>query len=501
MNPLKLEPILEMAAVLASQDDFQEVLRIIAQKASGLLEAETVLIHMINPRTHKTIKTIYKESRNASEKQYQFIHTYFSGWVIDHKSGFYSKDIKNDTRFKIELFKNIDLATVMCTPLRIEGIIIGTLLVINQAGGKIFNKDDFRYLENFSAVASPFLRNIQKIEDYFSQKMPENTLLNKYKGCGLLGRSKPFIELLRSIDAAANCDTRVLLQGKSGTGKELVAKAIHNFSNRNTQKFVAIDCGAIPEHLIESELFGHIKGAYTGALSSRTGLFEEADKGTLFMDEISNLPMELQAKLLRVLQEGEIRPLGSNTTRKVDVRVISASSESLREQVQKQQFREDLFYRLMVYPVNIPLLQERQEDIPLLANHFLNRFSREQHKKAESFHEEIIDFMKHHPWSGNIRELENFVERMVTLIPQNKKQIDKTLLPPEFRNELKKVRENSNDLKSDKSLGDIMAGYEKELLRQTLIAHNWNQSSAAKDLGIHESSLRYKMQKYKIKKS
>jgi len=349
-------------------------------------------------------------------------------------------------------------------------------------------------------VASPFLRNVQKIEAYFSQKIPEDTLLIKYKACGLLGKSKSFVELLRAIEAAAGSDTRVLLEGKSGTGKELVAKAIHDFSQRNAHKFVAIDCGAISENLIESELFGHVKGAFTGAMTSRTGLFEEANNGTLFMDEISNLPMELQAKLLRVLQENEIRPLGSNTTHQVNVRIISASSEPLRELVNQQKFREDLFYRLMVYPVMIPSLEERQADIPLLANHFIKLYSKQQNKQVERFDEPVIDFIKHHDWTGNIRELENFVERMVTLASKNQTQIDVGLLPSEFLDELKMMQKTRNKVRETRSLTEILNTQEKQIIHQTLVNHKWNQSSAAKTLGIDESTLRYKMKKFGIKK-
>jgi transcriptional regulator with GAF, ATPase, and Fis domain len=500
MNPLKLESILEMANVLASQSDFHEILRIVTEKASDLLKAETTLIMMINPRTRETIKTVYKETREQYKQRSQFIHTYFCGWVITHDSGFYSENIQEDARFEKELLKNMTLKSVMCTPLRVEGVIIGVLLVLNQSEGQSFYNDDFEYLEKFTAVASPFLRNVQKIEAYFSQKIPEDTLLIKYKVCGLLGKSKPFVELLRAIEAAAGCDARVLLQGKSGTGKELIAKAIHDFSKRNSHKFVAIDCGAISENLIESELFGHVKGAFTGAMNSRTGLFEEANNGTLFMDEISNLPMELQAKLLRVLQENEIRPLGSNTIRKVNVRIISASSEPLKELVNKQKFREDLFYRLMVYPVIIPSLEERQEDIPLLANHFIKLYAKQQNKQVKRFDESIIDFIKHHDWTGNIRELENFVERVVTLASKNQTQIDVGLLPPEFRYELKMMQKNRNQVQKTRSLAEILNTQEKQIVHQTLVNHKWNQSSAAKALGIDESTLRYKMKKYKIKK-
>jgi len=207
--------------------------------------------------------------------------------------------------------------------------------------------------------------------------------------------------------------------------------------------------------------------------------------------------MEVQAKLLRVLQEGEIRRLGSNTTYKVNVRVISAASASLKEMVHDKQFREDLFYRLMVYPIHVPALEERKEDIPLLANHFMRIFSKQQNKEIENFHEEVIDLMKSHPWEGNIRELENFVERVVTMTPQNRKQIDSKLLPSEFYTELKNMK-NTNQI--TKSLDESVADFEKEQIKKVLINYNWNQSRAARALQISEQTIRYKMQKLGIKK-
>lgn len=496
----KTDTLIDLARNLCLQNEFEDILRITSQTLSGLVKAEKTLIMMINPQTLETLKTIFRDGETTEDDDYHVLHVSISGWVIKHKEALISEDIRSDPRFRKGVFADVKIKSVLCIPLRCESVLFGTISVFRDNHTNSFTADDLNHMEQAAVVVSPFLRNVQKIENYFQPQIPKETILLKYREHGLLGKSQRFIDLLRTIDAAAKSDTRVLLQGKSGTGKELVAKAIHNFSKRNTQKFIAIDCGAVPEHLIESELFGHVKGAFTGASGSRTGLFEEANKGTLFMDEISNLPLELQAKLLRVLQEGEIRPLGSNTTRKIDVRIISASSESLRGLVDQHQFREDLFYRLMVYPVNMPMLEERREDIPLLANHFLKQFAKEQNKKATSFHEEIIDFMKHHPWTGNIRELENFIERMVTLTPQNSKRINSDLLPSEYRTELKNLRISKKQDEKRKPLIEIVSDQEKQLLKQTLIDHQWNQSAAAKVLGIHESTLRYKIQKYNIKR-
>jgi transcriptional regulator with PAS, ATPase and Fis domain len=377
---------------------------------------------------------------------------------------------------------------------------IGTLLLLNNEGNCSFTEDDLSLIEKFSAIVSPFLHYTQDISQYFISPLPKQVLLNKYSALGLLGKSRKFIELLQAIEAAAKCDVRILLEGESGTGKELVARAIHKLSSRNQNKFVAIDCGAIQLNLVESELFGHIKGAFTGASIDRKGLFEEANGGTLFMDEINNLPVDMQSKLLRVLQDEEIRPVGSNQTKKVNVRIITASSSSLLKMVNEKNFREDLYYRLNVYPIYVPSLKDRVEDISFLADHFLKKFSIEQEKEIEGIHEEVLDFMKMRYWAGNIRELENFIERLVTLTDKKQKIIDRKILPPEILKELKKIKKTYESISITKSLSESLKEYEEQLIRKTLIDCNWNQSKAARALNISEHDIRYKMMKLKISK-
>ena len=498
MNESKLESLIELASVLAKQNDFHETLRLVTEEASGLLKAETTLIMMINPRTRETVKTLYKDVEESENEPYKFVHAYLSGWTIANNTGFLSENIREDSRFNKELFKDINLQSVMCVPFTVEGIIIGTLLLLNKLEGYIFTESDFLFLKKFTTIVSPYLRDVQKIQQYFVAPLPQETLLKKYEAHGLLGKSKKFIQLLQTIESAARCDVRVLLDGQSGTGKELIAKAIHQYSSRNNHKFIAVDCGAIPANLIESEFFGHVKGAFTGANFSRKGLLEEANGGTFFMDEINNLPMELQAKLLRFLQESEIRPIGSNETHKVDVRIIAASSASLRQLVEDQKFREDLFYRLYVYPISVPSLNERCEDIPLLANYFLKKYSLEQKKKTEMFHEEILNFLKYHSWSGNIRELENFVERLVTLAPPEMQVINASILPTDFQEEWKKAEAISPKYDLNNSLENNLTEYEKKLIMKVLNECNWNQSEAARQLNISETTIRYKMNKLGI---
>jgi len=490
------DALFDLADVLSRQSDFQEILRLVTQKASDLINADVAVIMMINPKTRHTLKTIHREGKNADEQKIHFIQTNVSGWVIDNKASFVTSNLQKDKRFRNNLFKGFPVQSVACVPLKTECVIIGTLLLISPNKSP-YSDRDLLFLEKLAILVSPVLKNVQRVEQYFTSPVAKENLLRKYEVHGLLGKSEKFVELLQSIEAAAHCDVRVLLEGKSGTGKELVARAIHGFSDRADRSFVAIDSGAISPHLMESELFGHVKGAFTGATTARKGLFEEAHTGTLFMDEITNLPLDLQAKLLRVLQENEVRPIGSNTTRTVDVRIIAATSRSLKEMVEQETFREDLYYRLLVYPIHIPSLQEREEDIPILANHFMRIFSRQQNKAIEHFHEEVVDFMKARSWPGNIRELENFIERVVILAPKECKQITAKMLPSELQEEIKRVKKSQ---KMSVSLTESLAEFEASLIRNALEENRWNQSRAARALGISEQTMRYKMHKLKIRK-
>lgn len=495
----KLESLIELAQTLGQQSDYEEVLRLVVEKASTLVNSDAVLLMMINPKTRSTIRTIYGE-KNTEDEQNHFVHTNISGWVILNNSSLLSPDIKSDNRFRKRLFDKARAKSAICVPFKVENIIIGTLLLLNNETSCPFTEGELSLIENFSAIASPFLHCTQTIAQYFISPLPRQALFSKYALLGLLGKSKKFIELLQAIEAAARCDVRILLEGESGTGKELVARAVHKLSSRSQNRFVAIDCGAIQPNLVESELFGHMKGAFTGASTNRKGLLEEANGGTLFMDEVNNLPVDMQSKLLRVLQDEEIRPVGSNQTRKINVRILTASSSSLHKLVAERNFREDLYYRLNVYPIFVPSLNERVDDIPLLADYFLKKFSLEQKKGIEGFHEEVLDFMKQRHWAGNIRELENFIERLVTLTTKKQRIIDREILPLELQKELKRLKKTYEDIPKTKSLGESLADCEEQLIRKTLNSCNWNQSKAARILQISEHSMRYKMTRLKIEK-
>jgi len=287
----------------------------------------------------------------------------------------------------------------------------------------------------------------------------------------------------------------VLILGESGTGKELIARAIHFNSNRKKAPFVAVNCGAIPENLLESELFGHVKGSFTDAVCDKAGLFEQADSGTLFLDEIGEMPPFLQVKLLRVLQEGEIRPVGAAAAKKVDVRVVSATSRDLTTEVSSGRFREDLFYRINVFCINIPPLRERMEDIPFLANHFLQKYSAMLGKSAVHLSPECMTSLMGYAWPGNVRELENCIERGLVLCEGN--FLDVECLPENLRKERdsSRILPFSPDNYSLKRAGEML---EREYIRKALEKTGGNRTHAAKILEISHRALLYKIKEYKM---
>jgi len=302
----------------------------------------------------------------------------------------------------------------------------------------------------------------------------------------IVSQTKTMQEIFQLIKKVAFTSTNILITGESGTGKELIARSIHRQGNRKNGPFVAINCAAIPSELMESEMFGHEKGAFTGAHTRTIGKFEYANGGTLFLDEVSVLRSDLQAKLLRVLQEREIERIGSNKPIKVDIRVISATNTNLEDAVIRGKFRQDLYFRLNVVPITIPPLRERREDIPLLAKHFLNKFNMAFNKKIPGFTEKAMDGLTKYHWPGNIRELENLIERIVVLLPGNE-QIDLKDIPLEI---LMDSGQDIQDLEPEKmGLIKIREAIEKRIILNVLEATKWNQTESAKILKVNRNTL------------
>ncbi|MEE4311212.1 MAG: sigma 54-interacting transcriptional regulator [candidate division KSB1 bacterium] len=320
---------------------------------------------------------------------------------------------------------------------------------------------------------------------------------DRYARYGVIGQSDVMLDVYNIIDHVKETDCRVVLLGESGTGKELFARIIHEESPRKDGPLVPVDCGALPPNLLESELFGYVRGAFTGANRDKRGLFEEANGGTLFLDEITNMPIEIQAKFLRALQSNEIRPLGSNQSRKIDARIITAASDNLIEKVRVKEFRLDLYYRLNVVPLTIPPLRKRGNDITLLAQHFLAHFSKAHNKSLRSISSKALKLLNLYPWPGNVRELENVIERAVVMSAPDTRVLDHAGLPVDMF--AHNIYGDDNGDSSEKKLSERLADYEREQICKALMENHWNQSAAGRALGISERMIRYKIKLFGIR--
>jgi two-component system, NtrC family, nitrogen regulation response regulator NtrX len=317
----------------------------------------------------------------------------------------------------------------------------------------------------------------------------------KEKEYQLVGQSPLMAELKSQVERAAPTKATVLITGESGTGKELVAREIHRRSSRANQPFIQVNCAAIPDELIESELFGHEKGSFTGAIRKQTGKFVAADGGTIFLDEIGDMSLRTQAKVLRVLQEGDVEPVGSATVIKVDVRVIAATNKDLEEEIKNGRFREDLYYRLNVIPVRTPPLRERRDDVAVLAQHFARLFSEEHNYHPKRFTAAALKALSDAPWRGNVRELRNMIERLVIMVPAE--SIDMTDLPAEFFRAPVDIISTAMRLNT---LQEFKDEAEKAFILAKLREHGWNVSKTAEAIDTPRSNLYKKIEQYNIKR-
>jgi len=346
---------------------------------------------------------------------------------------------------------------------------------------KPFASDRLSITVNNAMINSSLKREVDELK---------RELKDRYQFKNIIGQSGVMQEVFRAMEKVVNSNVTVVIHGESGTGKELIARAIHYHNKkRSNHSFVAVNCSALPESLLESELFGHEKGSFTGATGRRAGKFEQSDGGTIFLDEIALMTPATQSKVLRVLQEREFERVGGNELIKVDTRVISATNKNLEEAVKKEEFREDLYYRISVFPIKLPALRERKEDIPLLAAHFLNKYAEQESKEIEAISPDALELLMAYHWPGNVRELENTIERGVVLA--NPPEIAARDLPTSIRSlGEKKIYESDNKLSS------WIEKLEEEALRQALLECEGNISQTAKRLGIGRATIYRKAKKY-----
>jgi len=333
---------------------------------------------------------------------------------------------------------------------------------------------------------------------YFRQELQE-----KYGFHNIVGKSKKMQEIYQIIGKVAPTDSTVLIYGQSGTGKELIARAVHFNSPRRDKQFVPVDCAVLSENLLESELFGHVRGSFTGAVTTKPGLFEVADGGTVFLDEVGNISLSIQAKLLRVLQEGEFTPVGGTKAKKVDIRLIAATNKDLVRMIKEDTFREDLYYRLNIVPIYLPPLKERQEDIPLLSVHFLKKYAEEMGKTIKGFTPEAMEKLMIYSWPGNVRELENMIERTVVMIEEEMVRQEHLILPGQKEKEglsehIPMTGEELKEIKK-KLREKVVEDIERTFVLNALERHNWNVTRAAEEVGMLRTNFQALMRKYNLR--
>lgn len=497
----ELSAILEVSRVLTSSFDLEGNLISVMKILSSHLDMQRGCVFLLD-QTSGDIRIVAAHGLTRDEirrGKYQ-IGEGIVGKVIETGSPMFVPNIGDEPQFLNKTESRIDKSGIsfLCIPIVLEGHPMGVISVdriyMDSSGGV---NDDLRVLHIVSSLIAQFVR----LWDYVIRTENEcvrlrSQLREKYSLPNIIGESPQFQQVLKSVKKVAATDTTVLLLGESGTGKELIAQTLHYQSQRGRERFVPVNLAALPENLIEAELFGVEKGAYTGAVATRIGRFETADHGTLFLDEIGELPMPIQVKLLRVLQERTFERIGSNRSIHVDVRVVAATNKNLIDEIKKGTFREDLFWRLNVVPVVIPPLRERKEDIPLLINYYLEKLTRTYNRTLRINDDAISKFVEY-SWPGNVRELANTIERMV--IMTEKKVVRENDLP--FN-----IRKQSREPFAAASMGDDVNGdlnlqvqkLERRRIINALKENNFIQQKASQVLGITPRQLGYRIKKYSI---
>jgi transcriptional regulator with GAF, ATPase, and Fis domain len=392
--------------------------------------------------------------------------------VVETRSALIVSDAHSDAQFKNSLsVMNLKLTSVMCVPMLERGNLIGIIYVGNDNVRQLFDDASLELLTIFAAQASLLVRNALLVNELQLDNRSLQERIERMRFGEILGSAPSMQEVFRKVQRVATTDITVLVTGETGTGKELIAREVHNRSPRAKGPFISINCGAIPENLLESELFGHVRGAFTGAVANKVGRFQAANKGTLFLDEIGEMPLSLQVKILRALQDRTVNRVGDTANESVDIRVIAATNRDLEVEIKTGRFREDLYYRLNVVLLHLPPLRERGDDIVVLARYMLSRYAPEYGNKVRGFTPSAIAAVKRHRWPGNIRELENRIKKAVVLA-------DKALLGPDD------LGINPDELPPILPLAEAREKWQRDYINEVLGLNAGNRTKTARDLGV-----------------
>ena len=520
---------------IQAQTSADAQLRLLLDRGMALFGAERGLLVKIGSDSEQAVK----KARLAPGRDLPEDDRGYSTSLVTHVVQTCEVVVLPDAQAHLEIGErpsvvDLQLRSLLAVPLRLRGRIVYVMLLEDRTAPGRFQEEDRELAESFGALGAHALegsrlreeRELQDAElakrrkeielltvaleaERYEQAHQLDAVKAALKGreyelgvqssyANIVGRSEPMLRLFRLLEKVGSSDVPILIQGESGTGKELVARAVHFNGLRKEQPFLSINVAALPESLLEAELFGHVKGAFTGADRDKIGLFEAADHGTLFLDEVGDMAPAMQTKLLRVLQEGEVRPVGAQKSRKVNVRIVSASNKDLRKLVEEGLFRADLFYRLNVVSVALPALRERKEDIPLLVDHLLDRIAEKSDEKRKSVDRKVIDNLLHHDWPGNVRELENELRRLVALSGMRITERD---LSPHVRQRPTDRPEGiaPTEDPAGQCLKDRMGTVERRILVDALRLHKNNKTKTAKALGLSRYGFLKKLDKYQLR--
>ncbi len=515
IEALELKALYRIINFIGSAAHLDTALSAILKVLHDTLRMERATLALLDENNrHLTIRGSYGLSVEEEQRGIYGLDEGVYGQVFSTVSPFIVPDVRSEPLFlnRTGARRKISKTKIsfIGVPVVLGEVPVGVLSVDRLFGNDVSFEEDVRFLTVVATLIAQFLSLNRAIRRDRQQLVQENMSLKaqlhgRYKKHYIIGHSKPMQEVFWSIERVAPSKATVLLLGESGTGKELVAQAIHEASPRRNKPFIKINCAALPETLLESELFGHEKGAFTGADGTRVGRFELADKGTLFLDEIGEMPLLLQAKLLRVLQEQQFERLGSTRTVSVDVRIIAATNVRLEDAVAAGSFRNDLYFRLNVVPIVLPPLRERRGDTPLLLDHFLRLSNRRNNKKIR-MSKDFLDFLTEYEWPGNVRELQNLIERLVILSMEDILRVED--LPAHIVHPVSNEPENRSPgqlspqpvqpamSRQRKSLQDV----EREQVEQALVRHGWVQARAARELGLTQRQIGYRMKKFRLRR-
>lgn len=481
----------EISTWVSTVQDLDQLLELIIETATRMMNAKASSLLLVDPKTRRLYFKVATGDKKDDVKQFEVeLGQGIAGHVAQTGEALLIPDVRKDPRWFKEISESIGFQTrsIACVPMKMNDETIGVVEIIDKTDGSLIGKSDIKILTVFAELAAMAIGSARK----FALAKREIKTLKEELGAKyqIIGDSSPLRKVISDAFKVANSKTSTLIIGESGTGKELLARLIHRGGHRKDGPLVVLNCAALPETLLEVELFGHEKGAYTGAVDRKIGKFELADKGTIFLDEIAEMSPGMQAKLLRVLQEGMFYRVGGNRPIYVDVRVIAATNKDIEHEVSEGRFREDLYYRLNVVQINMPALRDRKEDIALISEHFLEIFRKERGLSNLSISKKAIKKMNAYHWPGNVRELRNALERAVVL--GNGKEVLPDDLP------ISNSQPKYPGLQIGLSLRDALDEFKKEFIKINLKSSNGSRSKAAKVMGIQRTYLSSLISKYEL---